>query len=658
MTAVVGYAGILLALVSAAALVIQGARAQWVSDVDTSVLKLPVLGIAAGAVLAMGALEVALLSDDFSIEYVARNSSAATPTIFKAASAWAALEGSIVLWGLVLAGYTFAVWRSARGKDRLGSGALAIMGVVGVFFFGIMATVANPFVTLAAAPADGFGANPLLQNHILMAVHPPMLYLGFVGLTTPFAFAISAMAMAEEGPQWLERTRLWTIIAWSFLTAGIVLGGLWSYEVLGWGGYWAWDPVENASFVPWLLATAFIHSSVVQRRRGMLQAWNLALVIATFASTILGTFLTRSGVIASVHSFTQSEVGPALLAFFGVIVISSFGLFVARAHLVASSPRLESLSSREGVFLVNNLLLALFAFVVLVGTLYPILVEAFSGDEVSVGRPFFDRAASPLGFALLLAMGIGPLTPYRVARAKILWDRLRLPVQLGLVGGAVVVLGGVRRPSVILAVTLSGFVAAGIVTHLVEQARRAASGSDRSAFSAAWRLIRRDPGYWGGQASHLGVAILVVGITVSAAFGVNREIPLAPGESAVFEGYTLTYIGPFQEDQPNRMVLGAQIRVDRGDSNGPILEPRLNQYPNQVQAVPSPAVRTGLTDDLYLSLARIDADGIVVDAFHYPFILLVWLGGFLAAAGALWSVLVRKPASDRTKRPEPETADV
>ena len=652
MTAAVGFGAIVVALASAAALVVQGARAQWADGVDGTATRLPVLGLVGGAVLAMVALEVALLTDDFSIEYVARNSSIGTPTIFKVASAWAALEGSIVLWGLVLAGFTFFVWRSVTPDDRLGAGALAVMGVVAVFFFGLMATVANPFTTVAAAPADGFGANPLLQNHILMAVHPPMLYLGFVGLTTPFAFGVSAMAIAEEGPAWLERTRRWTVVAWAFLTAGIVLGGLWSYEVLGWGGYWAWDPVENASLVPWLLATAFIHSAVVQRRRGMLQAWNLALVIAAFASTILGTFLTRSGVIASVHSFTQSEVGPALLGFFGVVVVASFALFALRAHLVASSPRLESLSSREGAFLANNLLLTLFAFVVLVGTLYPILVEAFSGDEVSVGRPFFDRAATPLGFALLLAMGVGPVAPYRVARASVLWERLRTPVRLALVTGAAVVLSGVRRPSVIVAVVLAAFVIAGIGRHLVVQAGRAAAGSERSGPSAAWRLVRRDPGYWGGQLSHVGVAVLVVGITVSGAFGVEREIPLEPGGSATFEGYTLTYLGPFQQEEPNRTVIGAGIEVARDGRVLEVLEPRLNQYPNQVQAVPTPAVRTGLTEDLYLSLARIDQSGVVIDAFHYPLILLVWIGGFLAAAGAAWSVLVRRPGRDRTATPE------
>ncbi|MFQ5948307.1 MAG: heme lyase CcmF/NrfE family subunit, partial [Acidimicrobiia bacterium] len=422
MMAAAGYAGILVALGSAVGLVVQGTRAHRHPDrFGTKALRLPVYGILAGAVIAMGALEVALLTDDFSIEYVANNHSVNTPLIFTIASAWAALEGSIVLWGLVLAGFTVWVFRSVPSHDRLGVGALAIMGLVAIFFFGLMATAANPFAGVEVAPVDGAGPNPLLQNHILMAIHPPMLYLGFVGLTVPFAFAISALIAGEGGSAWLARTRRWTLVAWIFLTAGIVLGALWSYAVLGWGGYWAWDPVENTSFLPWLTATAFVHSSVVQRRRGMLQAWNVALVISTFALTILGTFLTRSGVVASVHSFTQSAIGPAFLAFLAVILVGSFGLFAARAHLVASSPRLESLASREGAFLLNNLLLTLFAFTVLLGTLYPILVEAFSGDQVSVGAPFFDRVAIPISFVLLLAMGLGPVIPSRAARASGVW---------------------------------------------------------------------------------------------------------------------------------------------------------------------------------------------------------------------------------------------
>ncbi len=643
MIALAGYAGIVVAFAGAAALAVQGVRVHRRPELGRAALRIPVWALLGGAVLAMGALEVGLLTHDFSIEYVARNHARATPTLFTIASGWAALEGSIVLWGLVLAGFTFWVNYRFRRGDGLTPLALVVMAAVALFFFGLMLTAANPFAMLDPAPADGAGPNPLLQNHILMAVHPPLLYVGFVGFTVPFAFAMSALAGRRPGSAWLEVTRRWSLLAWGFLTVGITLGALWSYAVLGWGGYWAWDPVENASFIPWLVATAFIHSSVVQRRRGMLQAWNVALVIATFALTILGTFLTRSGVVASVHSFTQSAVGPALLAFLGVITVAAFALFAMRAQLVASSPRLDSLASREGVFLLNNLLLALFAFVVLVGTMWPIVVEAFTGDQLSVGRPFFDRAATPLGFALLLAMGIGPVTPYRVARWPVLWERLRLPVQAALVAVAAVVVAGARNVNVLLVVGLATLVIIAILRHLWALAR----ARNGSLLAATGRLVRNDPGYWGGQVSHIGVALVAVAITVSGAFATRvTDAPLSPGESVEFAGYEVAYVAPFFRSERHRDVIGATVELRRGGDVVATLEPRLNDYPNQVQAVPTPAVRIGPVEDIYISLTRIESGDITLDLFRYPLQWLLWAGGLLTAAGAAVPLVLRKRRRD------------
>ncbi len=434
MFALLGSLGIITGVIGSGWLTIEAIRAARRPQPQPGRLMRPVGTMLGGAVLAMLALEAALVFNDFSLEYVANHHARATPFPFNVATAWAALEGSIVLWGLVLAIFTWFTWRGyRRSPDRLGAGALAVLGIVALFFFGLQLSVANPFRVCveavangcigsnpwpwaaAQAPPDGPGPNPLLQNHILMAIHPPMLYLGYVGLTVPFAFAISALALGLPGVEWLRRSRRSTLVAWTFLTLGITLGGWWAYEVLSWGGYWAWDPVENASFMPWLVATAFLHSALVQMRRGALQAWNFVLVITAFALTILGTFLTRSGTIASVHSFTQSAIGPVLLGFLFVVLAGSFGLFAARSHLVAESPRLDSLVSREGSFLLNNLLLTIYAFIVVTGTLYPIVVEALSGDRVSVGEPFFNRLAVPLSFGLLLAMGVGPLVPWKDA---------------------------------------------------------------------------------------------------------------------------------------------------------------------------------------------------------------------------------------------------
>src|SRR5688572_27041568 len=357
------------------------------------------------------AMVVALVTHDFSVSYVAAVGSRSTPLLFTIISLWGALEGSILFWGWVLAMYAAAVaWLHSSRPGNLVPYAAMTLLAVSAFFAILLVGPADPFRPVFPVPSDGPGPNPLLQNHILMAIHPPLLYLGYVGLTTPFAYAISALALTLPGPEWLRRTRRWSLVAWSFLTLGILFGGWWAYEVLSWGGYWAWDPVENASLMPWLVATAFIHSSLVQQRRGMLQAWNFVLVISAFALTILGTFLTRSGTITSVHSFTQSAIGPVLLGFLVLVLAGSFALFATRSHLVASAPRLDSFWSREGTFLANNLLLTVFALVVLVGTIYPLVLEAFTGTQVGVGEPFFNSLTVPLSFVLLLTMGVGPVT--------------------------------------------------------------------------------------------------------------------------------------------------------------------------------------------------------------------------------------------------------
>ncbi|MFO7547971.1 MAG: cytochrome c-type biogenesis CcmF C-terminal domain-containing protein [Acidimicrobiia bacterium] len=662
MLAWLGTASVLAALAGAVWLAVDGTRS---SRADGRLpLRRPVALLVGGAAAAMVVLELALVANDFSIAYVANHHSRTTPFPFNVATAWAALEGSIVLWGLVLAGYTWFVWRGhARSRDGLGAGALAVMGLVSVFFFGLMATVANPFEVCVeaaerrcltsspfpwaavAAPIDGPGPNPLLQNHILMAVHPPLLYLGYVGLTVPFAYAVSALALAVPGAEWLRRSQRWTLIAWSFLTLGIVLGGWWAYEVLSWGGYWAWDPVENASFMPWLIATAFLHSSLVQQRRGMLQAWNFVLVIGAFALTILGTFLTRSGTIASVHSFTQSAIGPALLGFLVLVLVGSFALFAMRAHLVSQTPRLESLSSREGAFLLNNLLLTVYAFVVLVGTLYPLFVEAFTDQQIGVGRPFFDRMAVPLSFGLLLAMGVGPVTPWRLARPGLVWDRIHRPLQIALAAGVVTVLTTSRIGYVVLAVVAGVFVVAVIVDHLWSQARRGATARQTSVAAEARRLVAADLGYWGGQLSHVGVALMAIAIAFAANLSSHAdEVVLRPGDQVEFAGFELEYIEAFSRPEPNRLVEGANVEITRNGDLVATLQPRLSRFPSSAQAIVTPAVHTSPRGDLYLTLVGLDGDQIVLDLDTSPLQWLLWAGGLLTATGGFVAARGRRRA--------------
>ena len=670
MIAWAGLGSILIGVGAAAALAWRGFPAlAGRGPVPASRTRGPVLWLVGSAVGAMAFLEFGLLVDDFSIAYIADNHRRGTPLVFTLAAGWAALEGSIVLWGLVLALFVVSAYRMMyRDGHPLAGGTLSVLGMVALFWFGLMATVANPFAVCQVAaesgcsvsvwapwspadiPLDGRGANPLLQNHILMAVHPPVLYVGYVGFSVPFAVAISSLAAGSHGSAWLGVTRRWTLTAWGFLTTGIVLGAWWSYEVLGWGGYWAWDPVENASFIPWLLATAFIHSSVVQMRRGVLQSWNYVLVIGSFAATILGTFLTRSGVIASVHSFTQSSIGPVLLAFLALVLVGSLTLFSLRVHLVGSPPRLDSLASREGAFLLNNLLLAVFAFVVLAGTLFPLGVEAFRGNTVGVGRPFFDRWAVPLSYCLLLTMGIGPVTPFRVARARVLWSRLRTPLRLALATAALVILVVSRNRHLIIVTLLATFVVCAIGRHLFVLVRNRMAATGQGAGTTVAGLVRGDPGYWGGQISHIGVAVLAIGIAASSNLVTAGTVDLSPGERTLFAGYELAYGSPFSRVEPHRTVVGARLDVIRDGRRVATLDPRLNDYGGTSGPVITPAVHSTFGGDLYVSLTRLDAQGLHADVWAYPLQWMIWLGGLVTASGAAFSlVAIRRRAPARAE---------
>ena len=672
MISLLGTAGVIAALVGAFLLILRGIS---VARGRTGDLVAPGRLLLAGGVTAMVAMQIGLLTDNFSLAYIANHHSTTTPFPFDVATAWAALEGSIILWGLILAGFTWAViLRYRRSPDPLGAAALAVLGGVGVFFFGLMITVANPFevcvsamtsgcaasspwpLAMADVPLNGPGPNPLLQNHILMAIHPPMLYLGYVGLSVPFAYAIGALALGIPGPEWLRRSHRSTLVAWSFLAVGITLGGWWAYEVLSWGGYWAWDPVENASLMPFLVATAFLHSALVQQRRGMLQAWNFVLVISAFSLTILGTFLTRSGTINSVHSFTQSAIGPALLGFLVLVLVGSFALFTMRAHLVASSPRIENFVSREGLFLVNNLLLAVFAFIVLIGTTYPLLVEAFTGTQVGVGEPFFNRLAVPLSFLILLVMGFGPVTPWRGAPPGLLWRRLRWPTLLALATGVITAALVTRLGWVVLAVVLGTFVATAIVGLLIEMAGNRSGKTGRPFITEVRTVVGADQPFWAGQLSHLGVVLVAIGIAFASNLASHATVDLEPGDSVDFAGYTITYESPFRRVEPNRVVEGARLNIARGDRALGQLDPRVNLYGADSFAVFTPAVMSRPRGDLYVTMRSLDSTQVSLTLDTSPLVWMLWLGGLTTAAGGAWSLAARR--RERATALERQSADV
>jgi cytochrome c-type biogenesis protein CcmF len=580
-----------------------------------------------GGVLAAFAMERALITRDFTVKYVADNGSTKTPALYNFATLWGALEGSIILWGLILGGYLMAVVLKFRKRlaDPLVGWALLTMLVVAAFFFWLLVGPANPFKGFSPPPGfDGPGPNPLLQNHPLMAFHPPMLYLGYVGFTVPFAFAIAALVTGRVGEGWLLATRRWTLIAWGFLTVGIILGAWWSYEVLGWGGYWAWDPVENASFLPWLTGTAYLHSVLVQERRGMLRVWNISLLCATFALTILGTFITRSGVLESVHAFTTSSVGVALIVFFAAIVLTTVVLIGWRGDRLRSPGRIDSPLSREGAFLANNVLFAAFAFVILLGTLFPLLVEAINNDRVSVGVPYFNRMTMPIGLTLLFLMGIAPVLPWRKASGELLRHRLIWPAWIGVGAMVLAVLVGARGVAPVIAFGLGGFAAGSAGRQLVLATRR-----------QGWRgLIGRANG---GMVVHLGVVIIAVAFAASSSYVRQAEFTLTPGQSAEFAGHTLTYEGQNVKQEPAKIVDQVLIRID---GTGP-WAPSLNKFANGNQTIGTPSVRSTFTDDVALSVIDIkdgENGAVTIRVTVQPLIIWLWIGGAVMAFGTLLSV--------------------
>ncbi|MDQ3944614.1 MAG: heme lyase CcmF/NrfE family subunit [Actinomycetota bacterium] len=604
-----------------------------------------------GALIAAGAMEWALVTHDFSIEYVVENHSRATPLLYTVASLWGALEGSILLWGLILAGYLVVVTRRFRDRaaDPLVAWATLTGLVVAAFFFGLMLTAANPFKAVSGAiPLDGRGPNPLLQNHPLMAIHPPMLYLGYVGFTVPFSFAVAALVTGRVGEGWLLETRRATLVAWGFLSAGIVLGAWWSYEVLGWGGYWAWDPVENASFIPWLTATAFLHSVVVQERRGMLRVWNLSLIVATFCLTILGTFLTRSGVVNSVHSFTQSAIGPLLLGFLGVVAVTGLALIAWRGDRLRTPGRIDSPVSREGAFLANNLLFAGFAFVVLLGTVFPLLVEALENRQMSVGEPYFDQMTLPIGLALLFLMAVAPALPWRAASAELLRRRLAAPAWTGAIVMAAAAVLGARGVAQLVAFGLGAFAVAGIVRQyrVGVAVRRRSTGEGRVA--ALRSTVAGNRRLYGGLVVHTGVVVIAVALAASSGYSTKREFRMRQGERVAMAGHRFTYLGSEESQTGQKRTLTARVRVDRGGQRLGVYEPALSIFPNATQAIGTPSVRTGVLRDVYLTLVSSpDQDGRVTLGVQVnPLVVWLWIGGGIVVVGtmvAIWPARRSRP---------------
>jgi cytochrome c-type biogenesis protein CcmF len=576
----------------------------------------------------------ALITRDFDLAYVQQVGSTTTPALYNITALWSALEGSILLWLAVLAGYTAVIMHRYRPRldDPLVGWALVVMFVVTAFFFLLAFGPTAVFATGPAGVTDGPGPNPLLQNHVLVVFHPPILYLGYVGFTVPFAFAIAALVTGRVGEGWLLETRRWALFSWGFLTIGILLGGWWSYEVLGWGGVWAWDPVENASLLPWLTGTAYIHSVLVQERRGMLRVWNISLLIATFALTILGTFLTRSGVIASVHAFADGSIGPFLLAFFAVIVVVSLALIAWRGDRLRAPGAIDSPVSREGAFLANNVLFTVFAFIVLLGTVFPLIVEALQDRQIAVGQPFFDRLSTPIGIVLLFLMAIAPVLPWRKASTELLRDRLFVPAWCGALALAISVAVGADSWASLTAFALGGFAGGAAMRQLVLATRR-----------QGWRgLVGRANG---GMVVHLGVILVAVALAASNGYTRVGEFTLQQGAPVEFAGHTFELLEVSDFETPRSRGVRADVRIDGGQAYAPAI----TRFTNMGMDIGTPSVKTGLTKDIYLTLesaAEAGATEARVRVAIKPMIIWMWIGGGLMAVG---TVLAAFPG--RRRRP-------
>ncbi len=581
----------------------------------------------ASTLIAAAVLASALVRHDFSFAYVAAHTNRTLSPVYSLSAFWGGQEGSLLLWLLVLTGYgALAVAVNRRLLRDLVAWVVPVLGGIATFFSFMLVAVASPFDT-QTAPVDGAGLTPSLQNPYMVA-HPPMLYLGYVGLSIPFAFAAGAMLSGRPDERWIVATRRWTLAAWTFLGFGQLLGAHWAYVEVGWGGYYAWDPVENAALMPWLAATAFLHSVMIQERKGMLKVWNMVLVALAFELSVFGTFLTRSGVVNSIHSFAQSSVGGWFLAFVVISSLFSVALILWRLPLLQARTKLESALSREATFLYNNLLLVALCLTILWGVLFPILTELVKGESRTIGRPYYDFFLRAFGLPLLLLMGIGPLIAWRRTSVRALLRSLVWPITAALATGVVLIIDGAgsSRPGLI-AYTFSAFVIAAIVVELVRGTR--ATGS-------LFRLIGRNRRRYGGYIVHFAIVLLAIGVAGSSAYGRTSERALRVGQSMAIGGYTLTYRGIAHPPNANATETRAVLDVN-GRWNG-VIQSGENQYRNPPETSTEVGIHTDWlrAEDLYVITNDIRPTGVVYfKVLVKPLVNLIWVAGVVFLFGAV-----------------------
>ncbi len=580
----------------------------------------------------------AFVTRDFSIKYVASYSNRTLPLFYTISAVWAGQSGSLLFWVWLLTLFTaIVVWQNRNKNRDLMPYVIGILLTTTFFFFGLLVYATNPFELLPRPVADGNGLNPMLQNPG-MVMHPPTLFLGYVGFTVPFAFAIAALLRKRIDAQWIRTTRRWTIFSWLFLTLGNLFGAKWAYVELGWGGYWAWDPVENASLMPWLTATAYLHSIMIQERRGMLKVWNIVLIILTFTLTIFGTFITRSGIISSVHSFGVSNLGPLFLLFLVIIIVFSVGLLIKRLPLLKSEYELDAFLSRESSFFFNNLILVSIAFAVFWGTIFPFISEAVRGVKITVGPPFYNQVNIPMGLILLALTGICPLIGWRKASKRNLRRSFVLPVSLGAVFALALYVGGMRSFYSIMSFSLSLFVLTTVVMEFYRGAKARARITNTGYLRAVWNLTMLNKRRYGGYIVHIGVIMIFVGITGSSAFQSEKEAVLSPGDSLQIKDYTLKYKGLVDQSTNHAGIVAAEIQVKKSNKTLPTMFPSKQLFRNQ-EPVSEVAIRQTLKEDLYIIFASWDEENRAsLKVLVNPLIAWIWIGGIVMVIGTLIAV--------------------
>ncbi len=607
---------------------------------------------------ASACLVYAFFACDYEVEYVYEYSNRTLPFWYKLAAFWGGQAGSLLLWAWLLSLFTVVVAIQYRKSSwSILPGVNLFLGAIQVFFFFLLAFLTPPFKLLGYTPPDGMGLNPLLQNPG-MVWHPPTLYIGYVGYSVPIAFALAALLSGELGNEWIHATRRWSLFSWFFLGIGILLGAQWAYVELGWGGYWAWDPVENASLIPWLAGTAFLHSVMVQEKRGMLKTWNMILIVLTFTLCVFGTFLTRSGVVSSVHAFGGSNLGPFFIGFMLLTLGFSFALIRLRRPMLQDEREFESLFSRESSFLLNNLILMGAAFAVFWGTVYPVISELISGHKVTVAPSFFNQIMTPIGLILLALTGIGPLIAWRRASLNNLRTNFLRPTIVATVSAVVLYFTGVHHWGALIAFSLCVFVTTAIVYEFGRGTKVRHDMTGESLPSSFVSLVGRNRRRYGGYVVHLGIVMVFVGITGSSVFKKEKQRNLKPGESVTIGRYRLRHDGLFENSYPNREEKGVKLTVFRGGRTIGVLRPKQNLYTSVVQedqqTTSEVAIRSRLREDLYVILGGWDKDGsVTLKVLVNPLVAWMWIGGLMIMLGTHIAVLpdkrVRAEASEPSR---------